>query len=212
MTGGKAQWYNGMMLLFTFFCCRLVWGTYQSVHVYIDMWRALSQTWYASSSSSPLDPVNINAQVFQTRDGSLCMNEACAKAQAQIDKYSGYTVSGIPTWLVVTYIVSNLILNALNYYWFSKMIDTVLKRFRGPPKQDKKEDVKQEPLQGAQDDSTSHDIILDAAAKLEQEQGGTLLADEQQRFASALNINSAGLAEALRKRKNDPSSNVSLPS
>lgn len=212
MTGGKAQWYNGMMLLLTFFCCRLVWGTYRSVHVYVDMWRALSQTWSASVSSSPLDPVNINAQVFQTRDSSLCMNEDCAKAQAQIDKYSGYTASGTPTWLVVTYIVSNLILNTLNYYWFSKMIDTVLKRFRGPPKQDKKEDVKQEPLQGAQDDSTNHDIILDAAAKLEQEQGGTLLADEQQKFASALNINSAGLAEALRKRKNDPSSNVSLPS
>ena len=204
MTGGKAQWYNGMMLLFTFFSCRLIWGTYQSVHVYIDMWKALSQTWSASaSSSSLLDPVNISAQVFQARDGSLCMNEACAKAQAQVDKYSKYTAGGTPTWLVVTYVVSNLVLNTLNYYWFSKMVETVLKRFRSPAKENK--DIKQEPLQAAQDEIANNDIILDAAARLEQEQGGPLLADEQRKFASALDINTTGLAEELRKRKNDPS-------
>lgn len=206
MTGGKAQWYNGMMLLFTFFSCRLIWGTYQSVHVYIDMWKALSQTWSASaSSSSLLDPVNISAQVFQARDGSLCMNEACAKAQAQVDKYSKYTARGTPTWLVVTYVVSNLVLNTLNYYWFSKMVETVLKRFRSPTKENKKGDIKQEPLQATQDEIASNDIVLDAAAKLEQEQGGPLLADEQRKFASALDINTTGLAEELRKRKNDPS-------
>jgi hypothetical protein len=41
MTGSKAQLYNGFMLLFTFFSCRLVWGTYQSVRVYQDVWAAL---------------------------------------------------------------------------------------------------------------------------------------------------------------------------
>lgn len=133
------------------------------------------------------------------------MNEACAKAQAQVDKYSKYTAGGTPTWLVVTYVVSNLVLNTLNYYWFSKMVETVLKRFRSPAKENKKEDIKQEPLQATQDEIANNDIILDAAAKLEQEQGGPLLADEQRKFASALDINTTGLAEELRKRKNDPS-------
>lgn len=41
MTGSKAQLYNGLTLLFTFFSCRLVWGTIQSGFVYRDMWRAV---------------------------------------------------------------------------------------------------------------------------------------------------------------------------
>src|ERR1700730_1062100 len=41
MTGSRAQLYNGLILLATFFSCRLVWGTYQSVRVYQDVWAAL---------------------------------------------------------------------------------------------------------------------------------------------------------------------------
>src|SRR5271170_6240784 len=44
MTGSRAQLYNGLVLLFTFFCCRLVWGTYQSVRVYQDIWNAIHHT------------------------------------------------------------------------------------------------------------------------------------------------------------------------
>lgn len=212
MTGGKAQWYNGMMLLFVFFSCRLVWGTWQSINVYVDMWKALSQTWSAtaaSASSSFLDPVNINAQVFQTRDGALCVDETCARANAEISKYSHYTAGGVPTWLVVTYVVSNLILNSLNYYWFSKMIETVLKRFRGPPPAEKKkvedkEEVKKAALR--QRENISQDVVLDAAAKLEQEQGTLFLGDEE-KIASAV---SKGIDE-VRKRNVGPASKVPLP-
>ncbi|KAK5673728.1 hypothetical protein LTS12_029766, partial [Elasticomyces elasticus] len=136
------------------------------------MWKALSHTWSASASStSPLDPVNISAQMFQPRDGTLCMNEECARAQAQLDKYSSYTAGGTPTWLVLTYVASNIVLNVLNYYWFSKMIETVLKRFRGPAAKDKKEDSAQEFLEAVQDENADKNIILEAAAKLEHEQG-----------------------------------------
>lgn len=210
MTGSKAQWYNGMLLLSTFFCCRLVWGTYQSVCVFADMWRALSHTW--SFSASSLDPVNISAQVFESRDGALCMNEDCVKAQAEIDKYSSFTAAGVPTWLVVTYLVSNVVLNVLNYYWFSKMIETVLKRFRGPPaKKEKTESSAQEILKAAKEEDADRNIILEAAAKLEHEQGGTLLAEEQRRFASALNLTNDGLVEELRKRKNNPAATATIP-
>jgi hypothetical protein len=33
-----------------------------------------------------------------------------------------------PLWLVGIYVVSNLFLNSLNLYWFSKMIDSVRRR------------------------------------------------------------------------------------
>ncbi|KAG5994950.1 hypothetical protein E4U52_000544 [Claviceps spartinae] len=41
MTGSQAQLYNGFLLLFTFFSCRLVYGTYQSVRVFSDIWAAI---------------------------------------------------------------------------------------------------------------------------------------------------------------------------
>ncbi|OTA86253.1 hypothetical protein M434DRAFT_24258 [Hypoxylon sp. CO27-5] len=41
MTGSRAQLYNGLILIFTFFSCRLVWGTYQSFLVARDLWKGL---------------------------------------------------------------------------------------------------------------------------------------------------------------------------
>ncbi|KAJ8114514.1 hypothetical protein OPT61_g3625 [Boeremia exigua] len=41
-TGSKLQLYNGIALLFTFFACRVVWGTYQSTMIYSDIYKALT--------------------------------------------------------------------------------------------------------------------------------------------------------------------------
>lgn len=40
MTGTRAQLYNGILLLSSFFTCRLVFGTYNSYCVMGDLWRA----------------------------------------------------------------------------------------------------------------------------------------------------------------------------
>ncbi|KAL4813245.1 TLC domain-containing protein [Aspergillus spinulosporus] len=198
MTGSKLQWYNGMALLVVFFCCRLIWGTWQSVLVYMDMFAALRETWSAGSSS-PLNPVNITAQIFQARDdGSLCINEACIKANAEITKYAKHTAVGVPTWLVVTYITSNLILNSLNYYWFSKMIDTVMKRFR-PQKEKSKEAEKprNHNKEASAVEELAQQAVLDAVSKLEQEEGSLFLGDNEQPVASGVD---AGTSD-LRNRK-----------
>lgn len=42
MTGSKWQLYNGIVLLITFFSCRVAWGNYQSICIYSDIWSALS--------------------------------------------------------------------------------------------------------------------------------------------------------------------------
>ncbi|PYH82172.1 DUF887-domain-containing protein [Aspergillus uvarum CBS 121591] len=177
MTGSKLQWYNGMLLLFTFFSCRLVWGTWRSVDVYKDMWYALKQTWDAT-------------------DVATALNQS----------YARYTATGTPTWLVVTYVISNVVLNSLNYFWFSKMVETVLKRFRGPAAGEKEKGSK-----GAVTDSTKAEklkhlkediaqkVVLEAASKLEQEEGSPFLEDvSEEKLASAVDM---GLAEELRKRK-----------
>ncbi|MCJ1281914.1 hypothetical protein MMC26_001237 [Xylographa opegraphella] len=41
MTGSWAQLVNGVVLITTFACSRLLWGTYQSVNLYRDVWRAM---------------------------------------------------------------------------------------------------------------------------------------------------------------------------
>lgn len=205
MTGSRAQWYNGMALLSVFFCCRILWGSWQSVLVYRDMWIALKQTWAASSS--PLQgPVSINAQVFQAvRGGGLCMDETCARANAEISRFKSYTADGVPTWLVGTYVVSNLILNFLNYFWFGKMVETVLKRFRVPKPTpgEKKTDELVVP------EDLAHEIVLEAAAKLEQEESALLrgeLAEGQTSTGTDL-----PLVEELRRRRAELAAKVPLP-
>lgn len=42
MTGSRAQLYNGVALIFTFFSYRIVYGNYMSTWVYSDMWHAMS--------------------------------------------------------------------------------------------------------------------------------------------------------------------------
>ncbi|GAB0138232.1 hypothetical protein EsDP_00006471 [Epichloe bromicola] len=52
MTGSRAQLYNGFLLLFTFFSCRLVYGTYQSVRVFGDIWAAMDNNPSVASLNS----------------------------------------------------------------------------------------------------------------------------------------------------------------
>ncbi|KFZ08752.1 hypothetical protein V502_09164 [Pseudogymnoascus sp. VKM F-4520 (FW-2644)] len=103
LTGSRRQLVNGILLLSTFFGCRLCWGTYQSLRVYQDMWMALHHTPGATYG----------------------------KAESPIhDELMKYTDEEfLPLWLAVTYLGSNLVLNALNFYWFAKMIDALRKRF-----------------------------------------------------------------------------------
>lgn len=217
MTGSRAQWYNGMALLFSFFACRLVWGTWQTVVVYGDMWNALQQTWVAAAA--PLsEALSVNANVFHpSRDGSLCVNEACVRANVEITKFKEYTAGGVPTWLVLTYVGSNLILNFLNFFWFSKMVETVLKRFRTPAesaaaaeKKGKKEPVGAEKAAQLKEDIV-RDVVLEAASKLEQEETAILqgdLSSLQEHVSSAVD---SGLGEELRKRTTELASKIPLP-
>ncbi|KAL7929113.1 TLC domain-containing protein [Trichoderma chlorosporum] len=99
MTGSRPQLYNGILLLFTFFSCRLVYGTFQSFCVFRDMWPA------------------VNAHPTKTFAQSPVMDFATSETT-------------VPSWLAVSYLLSNLTLNSLNFYWFIMMIRAVLKRFQ----------------------------------------------------------------------------------
>ncbi|KAL6715335.1 hypothetical protein ACLMJK_007601 [Lecanora helva] len=109
MTGSRPQWYNGILLLSSFFCCRLLWGTYQSVRVYQDVWAAMHR-------DRSLPTYKSQQRVF----------EPSAESD-EVMRYAGEYV--VPMWLAVVYLGSNIVLNTLNFYWFGKMIETIKKRF-----------------------------------------------------------------------------------
>ncbi|KAF4777794.1 TLC domain-containing protein [Colletotrichum scovillei] len=116
MTGSRAQLYNGLMLLFTFFSCRLVYGTYQSVKVFSDI--------YAAINAHPVLPKEISPETGAVLAPTGVMRFATAS-------------STVPTWLAVTYLMSNMTLNSLNFYWFIMMIRAVRKRFQPVKSTDK---------------------------------------------------------------------------
>jgi len=122
MTGSKAQLYNGIALIFTFFCCRLVWGSWQSIAVFSDIYQAMQK---------PGTMVNIaeehNATIVASTDPA---KEVMRFAYEET----------IPLWLAGSYLASNLVLNALNWFWFEKMIAAVRKRF-SPSKEKTKLEV-----------------------------------------------------------------------
>lgn len=110
MTGGRIQLINGLCLIGTFFCCRLLWGTYNSILVFKDIFSVYAHP-PPAGYTTPQD---------------LLAEEALAVKSVELHPFAGKTV---PLWLAVVYLGSNLTLNGLNYYWFSRMIQTISARF-----------------------------------------------------------------------------------
>ncbi|KAF2812748.1 DUF887-domain-containing protein [Mytilinidion resinicola] len=110
LTGSTVQLYNGMALLFTFFCSRLLWGSYQSVRVFYDIYRAFT----SEMRDVPID----------------WAAEPSLNPDTDIMRFAGNRP--MPLWLAVTYLGANIILNGLNWMWFGRMIETVRKRFDPP--------------------------------------------------------------------------------
>lgn len=159
MTGSKPQWYNGMILLASFFSCRLVWGTYQSVRVYQDVWRALQS-----------GPMNVTEGVARRMAsplvlGALMDGKGVVEANEEVLKYAEGNV--VPTWLAVTYLSSNLVLNSLNFYWFGKMVETVRSRFRDTKAPVKREKVMVEGVEVDVDIGADGTIVTDVEDKIQ---------------------------------------------
>ncbi len=135
MTGSNLQWYNGMLLLSAFFCCRLLWGTYQSLRVYQDVWHTMHL-----NTEGPMFRelgTSVHSSIFVPRDGQLCLGDvSCVRAQTEVMQFTGAHTEAIPLWLAGVYLACNLVLNSLNFYWFGKMVETVRKRFESKPRDD----------------------------------------------------------------------------
>jgi hypothetical protein len=112
MTGSRLQLYNGVVLLVSFFGCRVLWGNYQSIRIYHDVWTALH------TSGSEFLSVKENPAFSSELITDLGSNSENVSSQV-----------GLPMWLVFLYLGGNTMLNLLNMYWFTKMLQALGKRF-----------------------------------------------------------------------------------
>jgi hypothetical protein len=110
LTGSKAQLYNGILLIISFFGCRLIWGAYQSVLIYNDVWRA----WHAET------PLSNGCSHFFQATGLYALIDVPFRCRV------------LPTWLGAFYVGANTTLTLLNVFWFNKMISAIRKRFDKP--------------------------------------------------------------------------------
>ena len=62
MTGSNLQLYNGIALITMFGLCRLVWGTYQSFHIYSDLWKAVQDLDASAGLSGDLTKEGFEAE------------------------------------------------------------------------------------------------------------------------------------------------------
>lgn len=102
LTGSTTQWYNGIVLIITFFSCRLAWGSYLTINFFKDVWTAIQ---------ADQEQQSISYGVVKP-GGEVAMQKM------------------LPYWVAALFCAGNLGLTSLNFFWFSKMIEAVRKRFR----------------------------------------------------------------------------------
>lgn len=159
-----------MALIGSFFGARLVWGNWQSVLCFQDIWNAVKLPVGGPASVTAND---VAAEIFIPRNGELCLGKAsCVAAQAEVMKYTSTSTGPVPRWLALTYLTSNLVLNSLNIHWFGKMIATVKNRFEekpAPPNADG--DVKTKSLAdgAAESRKRADSVVLEVANGLEED-------------------------------------------
>ena len=126
LTGSRLQLYNGIVLILMFFGCRNVWGTYSSALIYHDLYAAYKAGRVQAPRNYHAKPFNIVATSDRVRNNP----------EQQIMAFAGWRT--VPSWLAVTYLLSNTILWCLNLYWFGLMVQAVTKRFK-PEDRERKE-------------------------------------------------------------------------
>ncbi|KAI5196822.1 hypothetical protein AUEXF2481DRAFT_5408 [Aureobasidium subglaciale EXF-2481] len=143
MTGSIYQLINGVVLISTFFFCRLVWGSINSVLVFRDIWIAMQNGGVVGLDEN----LGLKYGLHQSMPAVTPQNQPSFGSE-DIMRFAGSR--SLPAWLALSYLASNIVLNVLNWYWFAKMIDALRKRFDPPfgtKRPEKKEKVIEEKTQ-----------------------------------------------------------------
>lgn len=101
--GSTLQIINGILLIVTFACCRLIWGSYLAFVFFRDVWTALHapQSHWTEYKYSPYE----RPLILEHR---------------------------APWWLAAMFMISNAVVMSLSAFWFTKMIATIRKHIETP--------------------------------------------------------------------------------
>ncbi|KAF2766851.1 DUF887-domain-containing protein [Teratosphaeria nubilosa] len=124
LTGSTIQAVNGALLTTTFFFCRIVWGLYSSYKVFSDVFGAV-RAGHSERQTGILGEVGEVRKDWASGDVGLYYQPGEQETAFMGEKF-------VPLWLVTIYLASNAVLNLLNIWWFSKMIETIRSRFDPP--------------------------------------------------------------------------------
>lgn len=113
---------NGVFLVVTFFCCRIVWGLWSSYWVFSDAFHPITSGRTNFAAAVPFGKVYTH-----TTSELLALSKA---PEAQLAAFNREQY--LPLWLPALYLASNFVLNSLNVFWFGKMIETIRTRFDPP--------------------------------------------------------------------------------
>ncbi|KAK4900586.1 hypothetical protein LTR27_002302 [Elasticomyces elasticus] len=130
LTGSTFQAVNGGLLTTTFFLARICWGNYSSFNTFYDLWTAYHLTHTAPSSH--LDPSKSASAPLLPSEGWDYRAIYALPPSQQTTAFMSSPNHPLPLWLPLVYLASNLILNALNIWWFYKMVATIRTRFHPP--------------------------------------------------------------------------------
>jgi TLC domain-containing protein len=135
LTGSPLQMINGVLLLVSFAGCRLIYGSYISLCMWYDAYQA-----YTLAQSAPHSaPLALSA--FALNATTSFENPFTA---LEVVKFASLTPN-MPLWLVGVFVGSNILMHALNWHWYGKMISALRKRFDPPlGTRTKEERVKEE--------------------------------------------------------------------
>ena len=122
LTGSTLQAINGVFLVGTFFGCRIVWGIWNSILVFADMYNLVMAGHTNFARQVPRGKI----MTYSTKE----LLEISKDPVKQLDAFNHERY--IPLWIPLIYLASNLVLNSLNVYWFGKMIETIRTRFPPP--------------------------------------------------------------------------------
>ncbi|KAF2721679.1 DUF887-domain-containing protein [Polychaeton citri CBS 116435] len=133
LTGTIYQAINGTLLAIVFFSCRLVWGVWNSYHVFYDVRTAQAAgygEWGFAQTVAAKEAEMLKGQGFYEKYTGLRFTNIDI-ATGDVTGYMA-PVKYAPLWLGGAYLAANMTLNVLNVYWFTKMIETIRSRFPPP--------------------------------------------------------------------------------
>ena len=113
MTGSTAQLINGILLMLSFFGSRLVWGPYQNINAFSDIFAAMRYQETVEGKAWLKTPISPSS--------ALSMGDS-GKAAREMWRFQP---EPIPMWLAASYLISSTILTMHNVYWFGKMVETI---------------------------------------------------------------------------------------